>query len=151
MKSGVTIFFLLALALNACFLLKDYKRSSFSYNHNGQTQAIPLVVPKGFIKEESKDTAGVIFKTFSYRDGSILYAAYVKDTMVSLQPFDERMHQPQFHRLGGTVYKGQDEKELFYREIRQGNLRFGYRQVPEYAELLFDSATNFASLQKPLR
>jgi hypothetical protein len=49
------------------------------------------------------------------------------------------------------VYKGQDEKELFYREIRQGNLRFGYRQVSPDAELLFDSATNFASLQKPLR
>ena len=151
MKSSVTIFFLLAIALNACFLFKEYKRSSFSYTANGQTVAVPLVVPKGFLKEESRDTVGVSYKSFYYKDGSVLYAAYVTDTLVSLQPFDERMHQPQLHRLGGTVYKGQDEKELFYREIRQGNLRFGYRLVPEAAELLFDSATNFASLQKPLR
>lgn len=151
MKSSIAIVCLMAITFNACFLFKDYKRSSFSYSANGQTVVVPLVVPKGFVREEVRDTAGVNFKTFYYKDGSILYAAYVKDTLVGLQPFDIRMHQPQFHRLGGTVYKGQDEKELFYREIRQGNLRFGYRLVPGYTELLFDSATNFASLQKPLR
>ncbi|MFL5807872.1 MAG: hypothetical protein ACJ749_00045, partial [Flavisolibacter sp.] len=79
---------------------------------------------------------------------AILYAAYLTDTSAELQRINEKVHQPQIHRLGGLVYKGQDENELYYREIRQGAFRFGYRHVPAAFELQFDSATNFASLQR---
>ncbi|NTS42705.1 hypothetical protein HRG84_17530 [Flavisolibacter sp. BT320] len=149
MRSFIAVFMLLAV-LSSCFLFKEYKRSEFTYSRNGTTTSLPLVVPRGFVKTEEVDTAGVLLKTFYYENGAVLYAAYVNDTATSLQPIDARLHEPQYHRLGGLVYKGQDANELFYREIRQGNLRFGYRLVPSAWELLFDSATNHASLQRPL-
>jgi hypothetical protein len=138
----------LLLVFSSCFLFKEYKRSEFTFSQNGTTTSLPLVVPRGFVKTENVDTAGVLLKTFYYENGALLYAAYVADTATRLQPIDERLHEPQYHRLGGRVYKGQDGQELFYREIRQGNLRFGYRLVPGAWEYLFDSATNHASLQK---
>ncbi|HEX8316004.1 MAG TPA: hypothetical protein VF609_13475 [Flavisolibacter sp.] len=109
---------------------------------------MPLIVPRGFVKQERRDTAGVSLQTFYYPGGAIMYAAYLADTTFEIQPFSKTSHQPLVHRLGGLVFKGQDENELFYREIRQGNLRFGYRGVPSLNEDFFDSATNFASLQK---
>lgn len=139
---------LLPFAFSACFLVKEYKRTRFTYNRNGQSITIPMVVPKGYVKMEKRDTVGVTLQTFYYPGGAMLYAAYLSDTTFALQPFDLSLHQPQVHRLGGLVYKGQDSNELYYREIQQGHLRFGYRQVPEAFELQFDSATNQASLQK---
>jgi hypothetical protein len=140
-------FLFLPLLLSACFLVKEYKQKKFIYTENGQSVAVPLMVPRGYVKEEKKDTAGITLQTFYYPGGAMLYAAYISDTSFSLQPFEEALHQPQIHRLGGLVFKGQNQDELYYREIRQGNLRFGYRLVPEVFELQFDSATNFASLQ----
>lgn len=109
---------------------------------------MPLIVPRGYTKQERSDTAGISLQTFQYPDGAIIYAAYLTDTTYELQPFNKTTHQPLIHRLGGLVYKRQDGNALFYREIRQGNLRFGYRGVPSLNEGFFDSATNFASLQK---
>lgn len=141
---------LLLVFFSACFLRRDYKASSFNYANNGQQTTVPLVVPRGYAKMEKKDTAGITLQTFYYPNGALLYAAHLTDTTYELQPFDKTLHQPQIHRLGGVVYKGQDEKELFYRDIRQGSLRFGYRAVPKSMEGVFDSSTNFASLQKKM-
>ena len=139
----------LMAVFSSCFLFKDYKKSTFTYSQNGVTTIVPLVVPRGFVKVENVDTAGVLLKTFYYENGAMLYAAHVTDTTTLLQPINIRLHEPQYHRLGGLVYKGQDPDELFYREIQQGRLRFGYRLVPRDWELLFDSSTNHASLQRP--
>lgn len=147
----LTAAFILVTAFSSCFLFKDYRKSSFTYSQNGTTTTVPLVVPRGFVKVEDVDTAGVLLRTFYYDNGALLYAGYVDDTTTLLQPIDKRHHEPQYHRLGGLVYKGQDKEELFYREIQQGRLRFGYRLVPRAWELLFDSATNHASLQRPGR
>lgn len=145
------VFFFLLLLFSSCFLVKDYKKSHFAYTQNGQATTLPLVVPRGFVKQERSDTAGITLQTFHYPGGAVLYAAYLPDTTYEIQRFSDSLHQPQVHRLGGQVYKEQGEKELFRREIRQGHLRFGYRQVPGEFEWLFDSATNHASLQVPKR
>lgn len=146
MINKTVVFLFVLFSLCACFLAKEYRQSSFAFLQNGQTATVPLVVPNGYIKEDKRDTAGVTLQTFYYPGGAMLYAAYLKDTSFELQSFDKALHQPRILPVGGQVYKGQDEKELFYREIRQGNLRFGYRLVPESLELQFDSATNYASL-----
>lgn len=148
MSRKTAVFVFLLFVLSACFLRKEYKTSAFTYSANGQKATIPLVVPKGFTKEETRDTAGIRLQTFYYPSGALLYAAYLSDTAFEIQPFDKSLHQPRIFPTGGLVYKGQDEKELFYREVRQGHLRFGYRLVPETQELLFDSATNYAPLQR---
>ena len=138
----------LPIVLVSCFLFKDYKKTNFVHNRNGQPATMQLLVPRGYIKQERIDTAGISLQTFYYPGGALLYAAYLTDTTYELQPLKKAIHQPLFHRLGGLVYKGQAENELFFREIRQGNYRFGYRDVPSINEDYFDSATNYASLQK---
>ena len=139
---------ILPVLLGSCFLFKDYKKTEFEYRLNGQTSSTPLIVPRGYIKQEKADTAGISLQTFRYSDGSILYAAYLTDTTYELQAFNKAIHQPLINNAGGLIYKGQSPNELFYREIRQGNYRFGYRNVPSINESYFDSATNYASLQK---
>ena len=136
---------------SSCFLSKPYRKRQFTYTQNGQTVSISLVVPKGYLKQESRDTAGVTLQTFRYNGGALLYFAYLTDTTVELQPMNKTLHQPLEHRLGGAIYKWQDENNLYYREIRRGNLRFGYQAVPGVFEMHFDEATNFASLQKDIR
>lgn len=144
----LTLFLISSILLSSCFLFKEYRKKKFVYTANAQKVSLPIIVPKGYLKQERTDTAGISLYTFSYPGGAILYAAYLTDTTAELQPINTIIHQPHIHRLGGVVYKGQDENELYYREIRQGAFRFGYRFVPEIFELQFDSATNFASLQK---
>jgi hypothetical protein len=146
----ITLLLVSAVVISSCFLSKDFKKRKFTYTQDGQTRVLPIVVPKGYAKEQRTDTAGISLLTYTYEDGSVLYAAYLKDTAYELQSYNKAIHEPQVHRLGGLVYKGQDEYLRFYREIRQGNLRFGYRYVPSFNELEFDSATNYASLQKPV-
>jgi hypothetical protein len=147
MKS-ILSFTTVVILFSSCFLFKDYRKKEFVYERNGQQVSVPIIVPKGYTKQEKIDTAGITLYSFQYSDSAYMYAAYLTDTAYQLQQFNKTIHQPLFHRLGGLVYKGQDEKELFYREIQQGNLRFGYRNVPLHLEALFDSATNYASLQK---
>ena len=146
MQRILLIFFLVVVGAS-CFSSKDYRKKEFAYNANGQSKVLPIIVPKGYAKKERKDTAGISLYVFYYPQGYYLYAAHLIDTSYELQSINKTAHQPLLHRLGGQVYKGQDRNELFYREIRQGNLRFGYRNVPGYLEFEFDSATNFASLQ----
>lgn len=138
----------LPILLASCFLFRDYRQTAFIYNQNGRPTSIFLVVPKGYVKKERLDTSGITMQTYSYPDGAMLYAAYLSDTTFEIQPFNKAIHQPLIHRLGGLVYKGQDSALTFFREIRQGNMRFGYRGVSSLNEGLFDSSTNHASLQK---
>jgi hypothetical protein len=144
----IAFVFFLSVCLCSCFLFKDYKKKEFSFTQNGQTRTLSLLVPKRYAKEEAKDTGGIMLYSFQYPNGAVLYAAYLTDTNYQLQTFNASIHQPLELQQGGQVYKGQDENDNFYREIRQGNLRFGYRSVPEAKEVLFDSATNYASWQR---
>ena len=144
----LAVFISLIFLISSCFLFKPYKKTKFVYTYNGEIKSIPLEVPKGYLKQEQKDTAGITLQTFYYSGGALLYTAYLSDTTIELQPIDTAKHQPLMHRLGGLIYKGLDEKDLYYREIRRGHLRFGYRYVPRAFEVQFDDATDFASLQK---
>ena len=146
MKRFLPLFFLPGVFLSKN-VSKNYRKKEFSYQANGNSTVLPIIVPRGYAKEERKDTAGISLYVFYYPQGYYLYAAHLVDTSYELQAINKSRHQPLIHRLGGQVYKGQDRNELFYHEIRQGNLRFGYRNVPGYLEFEFDSATNFASLQ----
>ncbi len=140
---------LLLIGFSSCFLFKDYKRKPFAYTQAGQSQTLSLLVPKGYTKETVSDTAGIQLHSFQYADGSLLYAAYLADTTFELQSFDKAMHQPKPFGKSGVMYKGQNNKGEFYREIRQGALRFGYWGVGLDNETLFDSATNYAAMRRP--
>ena len=137
----------MAVGFSSCFLFKDYRKKEFAYTQNGRPQTVKLIVPKGYWKEEAKDTAGMRLHTFQYPGGAVLYAAYLTDTTYELQSFNKAVHQPAAHPSGGRVYKGQATDEMLYREVRQGRLRFGYHGVPLVNETYFDSATNYAAWQ----
>lgn len=143
----IAFVFFLSLCFASCFLFKDYKKKEFSFIQNGQTRTLSLLVPKGYVKEEARDTAGILLYSFRYPGGALLYAAYLSDTTYELQAFDRSVHQPKPIGLNGLAYKGQDSTENFYREIREGNFRFGYRSVSRADEVHFDSATNYAAMR----
>lgn len=142
------LFYLFVLfGFASCFLFKDYKRKNFAYTQAGQPQSLALLVPKGYVKETVRDTVGIQLHSFEYPGGALLYAAYLTDTTYELQSFDRAVHQPKPFGTAGLAYKGQTADLLFYREIRQGNLRFGYSGVSETSEVFFDSATNYAAMR----
>ena len=136
------------LFCSSCFLLRDIKRDSFSYNANGQARTIPLFVPKGFSRERVEaDSAGNTVKYYSYGNGTVFYAAYVTDTSKQYQYINYEKNLPLEHIRGGLIFKGLDSTNRYWREIRLRTYKFGYKNVSRSQEGDFDEALNKISLQ----
>jgi hypothetical protein len=140
-------FFLLftSLFLASCFLQKDYRKETFSFEEKGVSHSYSLIVPRGYKKKfTSVDTTGNNIITYIYKNGAIFYLAHMADTSVDMQPMDEHENiVRQSHHTDALVYKGMDELYLYWREVRQKNFRAGYRFVDGDNEERFDSATNY--------
>jgi hypothetical protein len=88
---------------------------------------------------------------YTYANGAILYFASA-DTLKEYQPINKQLNVRLPHPAGGWMYKGMDSStHLFWREVKQGNLRFGYQNVPSDLEIKFDSSVNYASYPKVVR
>ena len=140
-------FFLLftSLFLTSCFLQRDYRKETFSFEKNGASYSYPFVVPGGYKKKMiSVDEAGNNIITYSYKNGAVFYLAHMADTSVDMQPLDvhENIARQSLH-TDATVYKGMDKNYLYWREVRQKNFKAGYRFVNGEEEERFDSATNY--------
>jgi hypothetical protein len=135
----------LSVFLSSCFLSKPYRKETFSFEQNGKAYSYPVVVPRGYSKKVlSVDEKGNNLLTYSYRNGAVFYLAHLTDTSADLQPVNEAENiARQSHHTGALIYKGMDENYLYWREVRQKDLRMGYRYVNDKEENRFDSATNF--------
>jgi hypothetical protein len=135
---------ILCTALNSCFLFSKYKRSTFTYNENGSTYSVPVIIPKGFSKERTEvDSSGNTILTYSYGP-ELFYMANMADTSTYVFPIDELINIPRLYEpTRALVYKGMDSTHLYWREVRQNKLRTGYRNVSAEKEVKFDSATNY--------
>ena len=135
---------ILCTTLNSCFLFSKYKRSSFTYNENGSTYSVPVIIPKGYSKERTEvDSSGNTILTYSYGP-ELFYMANMADTSTYVFPIDELINIPRLYEpTGALVYKGMDSTHLYWREVRQNKLRTGYRNVSPEKEVRFDSATNY--------
>jgi hypothetical protein len=145
MKSCAVIFFLLVI-LNSCFLFSKYKRIDFTYNEGSQLRSVPVVVPKGFTKEKTEvDSSGNTILSYSYDGNAFFYIAHMADSSVHIQPIAEEDNIPRIAlTTGAIIYKGVDADNLLWKEVRQNDLRVGYRFVSKDLESRFDSATNYA-------
>lgn len=145
MKKYAILLFLFSL-LNSCFLFSKYRRTDFTYDVGAQSFAIPIVVPKGYSRERTEvDSSGNTILSYTYGNNAIFYVAHMEDTSVQIQPIPEPENIPRIAlETGAVIYKGIDADQLLWREIRQNNLRVGYRFVPRELESRFDSATNYA-------
>lgn len=146
MKSGTLILFLVTVA-GSCFLASKYKRTDFTYDAGAQSFTIPIVVPKGYTRERTEvDSSGNTILSYSYPNQAVFYVAHMEDTSVQIQPIKEENNLPGMApATGAVIYKGMDRDHLLWREIRQNDLRVGYRFVPKEWESRFDSATNYAA------
>ena len=144
MKRVLFLFFT-SLFLASCFLQKDYRKETFSFEDKGVSHSYSLVVPRGYKKKfTSVDEAGNNIITYSYKNGAIFYLAHMADTSVDMQPMNEQDNVArQSLHTDALVYKGMDELHLYWREVRQKNFRAGYRFVHGDEEERFDSATNY--------
>ncbi len=66
------LFLLTTLLLSSCFLFKDYKKTTFTYNNDGKATSIPIIFPKGYLKKEMVDSAGNTEQYFYYAGGAVL-------------------------------------------------------------------------------
>ncbi|MGN6402169.1 MAG: hypothetical protein ACTHMD_17045 [Flavisolibacter sp.] len=148
MKSVVILF--LCATLSSCFLFSKYRRTDFTYNEGSQSYTIPVVVPKGFVKERTEvDSSGNTILSYVYKNNALFYIAHLEDTAAQVQPIAEDENQPRISLMtGALVYKGLDSFNLYWREVRRNDLRFGYRFVPKEWEIRFDSATNYGMVQR---
>ena len=148
MKSVVILF--LCATLSSCFLFSKYRRTDFTYNEGSQSYTIPVVVPKGFVKERTEvDSSGNTILSYVYKNNALFYIAHLEDTATQVQPIAEDENQPRINLMtGALVYKGLDSFNLYWREVRRNDLRFGYRFVPKDWEIRFDSATNYGIVQR---
>lgn len=142
------IFFILLLC--SCSPFRSLRAKTFVYTTGDEKRILPLLVPKKYLKEEKlSDPNGNETIMYTYPDSALLYFAHA-DTLKEYHPINEAMHLRLPHPGGGWMYKGMDSsKRLYWREIKQGNLRFGYRNVSPELEIKFDSSLNYASYPKP--
>ena len=144
-KMKYLIFIFVVTSCSSCFLFPKFRKDTFQYNAAGQAAAIAVVVPKGFSREDTRtDSAGAVVKTYYYDDGTVLYFAQMPDTVTMLRSIDTAQHIPEMHTLGGVMYKGVEADYTFWREVRRGFFRAGYRNVKVPVEPRFDSAVNYA-------
>jgi len=133
----------------SCSLLRGYKKREFVYGNDDKTLA--LLIPSGYSKEETRtDSLGNKERVYHYRNGASLYFArtmVVKD----MQPIDKQNNIPLAHPYGGLMYKGLDERGLYWREMQRNGFRFGYKNVPSNWEIKFDSSVNYAGYQRVRR
>lgn len=139
---------LVCTSLTSCFLFKKYEQTNFSYTSGNQSFNIPVVVPKGYMNFGDSTGEQKSFRVYHYPGGATLYIAHLDNAIKSFQPIEKENNIPHVHPLGGLVFKGAEKDLRFWREIQRKNFRFGYTNVTATNEHLFDSATNFMSLQK---
>jgi hypothetical protein len=146
---------LLILFLSSCFLFrKSYRKSEFNYSAEGQNFSTPLRIPAGYNNvRTTTDEDGNQQKYYYYPGGAFFYIVKLNvDTVYKVQLdkdtyryVDTTMNIPELHPHGGLVYKGQDHRRLFWREIQIDKFRIGYHYANDEMAIYLDSATNFAS------
>lgn len=145
----------LIIILSSCFLFrKSFKKSDFNYTSGGQSFSMPLRLPAGYSNvSTTTDEAGNQQKYYYYPGGAFFYIAKLDTASIykvqldkdTYRFVDTTMNIPNFHPLGGLIYKGQDHRRLFWREIHVDKFRIGYHYADKEMAIYLDSATNFAS------
>ena len=134
--------FYLMILLVGCNPFRNFKSSQF----NAGDKTLALSVPPRYIKQELRtDSAGNTIQVYNYGDGAYLYFGTVKDS-IDLQQIDREKNIPKPHINGGLFYKGVDANGLFWQEVQNGNLRYGYKNINRDNEIKFDSAVNFVRI-----
>lgn len=139
------ILFLLLCHCASCFSFPKLGKHSFDYNVAGRAAYIAVMLPKGFKTGETiTDSSGAQVKRYTYGDGAELYFARMRDTFTMIRSIDTSRHIPGITLRGATMYKGIEKDYTFWREVRKGFFRVGYRNVTVPVEPRFDSAVNNA-------
>lgn len=137
-------FFVLTMLCSSCFLFSGLKKTQFSFAENGINHSVNAVVPKKYLKTETRtDSIGNQVYYFIYPGGAELYFAFLKDTNTQLQNinYGDNLPKELYHT---TYFKGMDSSNLYWRETRFANYKAGYRNVED--DGTFDSAINYFSL-----
>jgi hypothetical protein len=123
---------------------KGYRTEDFTYQAEGGTKTIQVIIPSGSRKEETvTDAGGNTITRYQYRRGTY-YIAHMKDTTVAIQPINYELNIPRIYLPNGALtYKGLDSLDRYWREVRRRNdLRFGFMNVDPRNIYRFDSAAN---------
>ena len=138
------LFLSFAVLAGSC-RISQYKRKDFSYTEGEKMYTIPVIVPRGYARQQTQvESSGNTVTRYFYGEAQF-YVAHMADTGSRVNPFREEEHIPRLApATGALVYKGLDSLNQYWREVRQKSLWMGYRRVPKHLEARFDSATNYA-------
>lgn len=143
-----SILFLLLVSLASCSFFDKMRKSTFTYPGPAGQSTVNLLVPSGYKEKKTlTDSSGNLEQVYQYRDGSLLYVAYLEDTTKRYQVMDTAIHVPRQLSNGALIYKGMDRGWQFWKEARLGKIRMGYHFVTPDNEGRFDSAVNYSILQ----
>lgn len=138
---------ILAVLFSSCSLFDGMRKRSFVYKDLGKEEILFLMVPKGYKDVRLVDSARNRVQAYTYSGGAVLYFAY-GDTTQKIQAVDTTINIPKIYPVSVPYFKVLDSNNLFRRESRFGNLRFGYKNVGWEQEARFDSSINYASWQQ---
>jgi hypothetical protein len=105
-------------------------------------EKISVTIPKGFLSQkQGTDTLGNTTWAFKYKGGAQFHFQVIRVTPDEW--VDTARHVPQIHPDGAVMYKWFEEvTEVYHRDVRLKNYRFGYMNVSWRREIRFDSAVN---------
>lgn len=131
------------IVLIACSPYRGLRQQTFTYNGGSKTVYVPKKY--GNIKTLTADSSGVVSgQVYEYGNNRSLYFLQFSDTVSFYQWIDTAKHVPVLHPAGATMYKRIDSSGRYWREVKQGLLRYGYTNIEFDSQIKFDTCVNSA-------
>lgn len=131
--------------ITACFPLHGLKQKEFVYFENEQRKVIKLEIPAGYKDEKIYlMAAGGKEIRYNYPGGAVLYFSYgVTWPSVNQESINKEISNNRFrHEDDRIVFRGQEQKSKYWKEIQLEDFRFGYWNVTKSKITEFEHAVN---------
>lgn len=136
----------IALIILGCFtsceVMKEANKINFIYYNGTQKQRIIMNIPKG--SKIIKITAGGEGEEhrYWYKDSSVIYLSSLTGSGTLNELLLNRQQDNYNKRFMSDTasFAGIDEKGNYWKEVKNGSLRYGYLNVPTDKKAIFDDA-----------
>ncbi|WP_341841749.1 hypothetical protein [Chitinophaga caseinilytica] len=136
------IAFIILTCFTSCAVIKQTDKVRFEYYSGTQRQKVVLSIPKGATLV--KITAGGEGEEhrYWYADSSVIYISNLTGS-ATLNALLINREQSDYNRrfMSDTAsFTGTDEKGNYWKEVKNGNLLYGYSNVPINKKEIFNYA-----------
>lgn len=130
----------------SCATMKETGKISFTYYEGSKKQKLVMNIPKG--SKLIKITAGGEGEEhrYWYEDSSVIYLSSLGGSTTLNEPLINKQQDNYNKRFMSDTasFAGTDEKGNYWKEIKNGQLLYGYSNVSIGKKALFDEAITSA-------